>query len=255
MRTLYASDTALVRHFLLLSAFFLTLGLTGCSDIPGTKAILQRIDPVEELAYPSSAVVRNGPAVSLLRHTEDTGFPLAELTSRTVVQVSAYTRPDTGTSLDRSWCLLTTRSGREGWAACNRLRFITDEEAEEIVLRDQQEFESRVRRSILSAAEAAIEDSRVHPLPNLRQIWIAEPLSTAASTSQAETTVSALMLGKYIQFNKYQVDVRVSLYLDLDRDRLSRSTVEVQSAEVVGNQRVSGVGTEHVVELFSLLAL
>lgn len=176
---------------------------------------------------------------------------VAELYPGTVVEVTARRRQVL--TKKEEWYRLRTRSGRTGWCEGRCVRFVTDEEAEAAVLRDRQRLAARLRAMVLTAGREAILESGVRPAAEIQRMWISQPLETSTSSPERTIRVSAEMVGTILGINRYQVDVDVRIFLDLNRDFLEYSEAEVSSAAIVGDRPVREFSIRESVGILSLL--
>ncbi len=147
-----------------------------------------------------------------------------------------------------------TRSGTIGWFKRWDLDSITEDEAELIILRDQQAFEQSLQDSIFNAARSHIKALGIHWLSHVQAIQLTNEIVPDASGSSIDFGVQALMVGSILGEDKHQIDLTVNVLIHLNRDHLSRSIVEVNRVVLTRDQKVDGLTLSQKLGLLKIVA-
>lgn len=180
---------------------------------------------------------------------------IKKLRRGTVLYAMAETRSlqEVATVGTDKWLRVKTHSNSEGWCFGKYLEFCTAQKAEVELQRDKLAFEIRLRKLILRAAEEKIRSSSIHPQSVIQSIVITSPLiPPSQSSSYSEADVTASMVGSFFRINKFRIDMKVRLAMQLDPDYLSGSEVSVREVQVTDNRQTEGLMPS---ETFSLLRL
>jgi hypothetical protein len=154
-----------------------------------------------------------------------------------------------------TWIKVRTRSGLEGWCRA-RLTFCSAEEADNQIKNDRLLFETNLRDSILNAAKEKILSEKIHPLSSIKSIVVSSPITPQnVPAANYYADVVALMVGDFLGKIKHQVDVRVSLFVDLDKDLPANSRVEVQQVQIVSDKQTDGLSVQDTATLIKLMGL
>ena len=147
-----------------------------------------------------------------------------------------------------------TRGGTIGWFKRWDLDSITEDEAELIILRDQQAFEQSLQDSIFNAARSHIKALGIHWLSHVQAIQLTNEIVPDASGSSIDFGVQALMVGSILGEDKHQIDLTVNVLIHLNRDHLSRSIVEVNRVVLTRDQKVDGLTLSQKLGLLKIVA-
>ena len=149
---------------------------------------------------------------------------------------------------------VVTRSGTVGWCKRWDLDPVTDDEAELLVLRDNQSFEQSLLDTIDTAARLHIETKGIHSMSHVQEVQITNEVTPEASGSSFDIGVQVLMVGSILGMDKYQVDLTVNLLIYINRDHLTDCTIEVNRVTVTDDRQVAGMTPAQQIGLLKVIA-
>lgn len=148
-----------------------------------------------------------------------------------------------------------TRSGREGWCRKRDLGFITEDAAKIQEMRSQQELDNRLREVVIGAARAEIHRRNPHPLSNLQSIWLIPANEKLGNSTGRDLWTRAIMVGSLLGKDKFQLDIRVNLFLYIDEDDLRKSTVEVNHIDITHDVAIAKMPLQEKLSILSILGV
>lgn len=134
------------------------------------------------------------------------------------------------------WYRLKTRSGTDGWSQ-GPVQFCSVQEAQHLIATDREALEDRLRELILEAAAKEVNTKNPHPLSDLVSKTITSPLTPDSEASNSySVNVSCLMVGSFMKRSKFRLDLKVDLFLEVDKDLLASSDARIKGAAIVIDQ-------------------
>ena len=107
---------------------------------------------------------------------------------------------------------------------------------------------------MFSAARGHIKAQGIHRLSHVEAIQCTNEIVPEASGSSIDFGVQALMVGSILGYDKYQVEMTVSVLIHLNRDSLSHSVVEVNRVTVTQDKKVEGLTPTQQIQLLKVVA-
>lgn len=148
------------------------------------------------------------------------------------------------------WFKVTTRLGDVGWSRTRQFEFLAWDQAEKRIRRDETVFEERVYRLIEEEARKKVIQR--HPASEMGDFLIVTPLERRSSHAY-QVDACALARGKLLGINKFRVDLRLKLFMELDPSELGNSVVRVRRVEVLSDEQTEGLGGIESVGLLAKL--
>ena len=224
--------------------------ISTAADMPAPVATPKSV--MEEWDSPRPVVVPSGKRLRIHAEPHSESPVLANLMPGAVAYGAARLLPSGDTSFD-PWIRLRSHGGVAGWCQSSCGAPVAVEEAEELVLRDKQRFEQRLRQLLDSVTVAAVQERRLHPASNIVELLITTPLTSTQSSSSYVVSTSAIMKGALLGINTYKVDFEVTLFVDLNRELLTASSVSVERVDFIGETKNEWIRPKDVANLLMFL--
>jgi hypothetical protein len=149
------------------------------------------------------------------------------------------------------WYRLKTRSGLEGWSQ-GPINLCSVQKTQQLISSDRETFEKKLRDLILDAAAKQISQENPHSPMYIVSKEITSPLTPEGGNSYS-VTVSCSMAGRFQGRNRSRLDVKVDLFVDLNKDLLSASAARVKNVAIIGNQGSEEAPAEAKISLLKYL--
>lgn len=244
--------------FVIVLLFFLS---AACS--PGKQNAQQTVASAKTSKAKSSAdraaralstrpsKVSGSEGIKLFTQPNMSSVEIKILREGTVVWVLDETnKPSTG-----RWYQLRTRSGVDGWSR-GPLAFCSFQEAQSAISKDREAFEDRLRQMILDEAVEEVKAKNLHPMSNLVSKTITSPITPENEAANSySVNVAVLMEGSILHRTKHVLELKVDLFLELDKDLLSTSAVRVKNVAIIQDKRTEEMPMEEKLGLLKLLPL
>ena len=149
------------------------------------------------------------------------------------------------------WYRLKTKSGTEGWSQ-GEINRSSPEEVEHEISADKQAFEDKLKRLILDAVVQEINEKKPNPLSSLVSKKITSPLTPSGDNSYS-VDVSCLMVERFPGNNRSRLDLKVDLFLEIDKDSLASSDARIKNVAIVNEQEAEQMPVGEDVSLLKSL--
>jgi hypothetical protein len=148
------------------------------------------------------------------------------------------------------WYSIRTISNQTGYGFGKLIQFIPKDQAELFIQRDKANFETSLRKGILEEAASHIHKTGLFPYDKIADIRITSVLEPHSSSAYT-VDVQAFMIGDLIGVDRYRVDLRVYMEMEIDRDHLSSSLYKFQQVDVLESTRVEGIEPGQIISLLN----
>lgn len=233
----------------MLSLLFLAACFQTKENKQGTKAEPSEKKAIALTHKPAKVSAPDG--IKLLTERNRSSVEIKKLPMNTVVWVLDESKGKAG-----HWYRLRTRSGADGWSQ-GSVKFCSVQESQHLIALDNEALEDRLREMVLLAAEKELQARNPHPFSSLLAKTITSPLTPDnAGSNSYSVAVACFMKGDFLGTNKYQLDVKVDLFLELDKDRLDSSEIRVKAAAIISDKATEQMPLgEKILLLKSILPL
>jgi hypothetical protein len=231
--------------------------LGSCSqriqDDRGTKAVSKAESPEKQKARvfakrPARVSAVDG--IKLFTEPNSSSVEIKILPGGAIVWVL----DEAGEAAAGHWYRLKTRSGRDGWSQ-GPVQFCSVQASEHEIAMDREALEDRLRDMILDAAAKELKVRNPHPLSSLVSKTITSPLTPGNDASNSySVNVACLMKGSILGRNKSRLDLKVDLFLEIDRDLLASSDARIKAVAIIDDKATEQMPIVEQITLLKFIA-